>query len=175
MPFNYVIYLMIFISALYALKNGIKKELFCLISSSVSLLFVFIFFGEYLSTIELFKSFILDLKNTCLDFFSIIKVNTYLIDVIAFYVLPFILIYLILFFIFKFMFLNKNKHLKEERTFLSKIGSIIIGMIIGLELSIIILPVLSNIITVEVSGLSEFIIENFPSIKEIFIESYLLR
>lgn len=168
MPFDYVIYLMLFIGFLYGLRNGIKHEIKDLISYTVSFVLVFLFIGPLLLKIEALVNIIEMAKEYCKVVFDFMKINTFFIDFVAFYIIPFLLIRLILDGFIKLLFFNKNKHLMEKKGFFKRLSGGVLGLVIGVQLSIFMLVVLNSFMKLNLEGtLTQIIIKYFPDIKSI--------
>ena len=90
MPFDYVIYLMLFIAFLYGLHFGIKNETRVFASYTCSFALVFFLLGPLLEKIASIENVVLICKSYVETVFDFMKVNTYLIDLMFYYIVPFL-------------------------------------------------------------------------------------
>ena len=171
MPFDYVIYLMLFVAFIFGLYRGIKRETTYAVSYTVSFFLVFLFLAQSLKSISFVNEGISIVQELCKNVFSYLKINVFLIEFVLVYIIPFVIINGLLNLIFRLIFFRKKSYMFEKKTFIQRICGGLLGFIVGVQATILILCVLNAFIALDLSGsISQLLIEIMPSIKNIIME-----
>lgn len=171
MPFDYVIYLMLFVAFIFGLYRGIKREITYSISYTVSFLLVFLFLAQYLKSIDFINESIVMIQSFCKVVFDYLKINVYLIEFVLVYIIPFVIVCGLLNLIFKLIFFRKKDYMMEKKNFIQRLCGGLLGTLVGVQATVLILCVLNSFLALDLSGsYSQLIMNYMPSVKEILVE-----
>lgn len=172
MPFEYVIYIMIFVAFLYGLYRGIKKELTYFISYTASFALVYFYIAPFLLKIDAISALIAKAKTYINVFFEFTKINSFIVDFFVYYIIPFLIILGILNLIFKCLFFRKKNYLYEKKGFFQRVFGALLGILVGIQAVVFMMVILNACCVVNFdSSISQLIIKYLPNISILLEES----
>ena len=172
MPFEYVIYIMLFVAFLYGLYRGIKKETTYLISYTASFALVYFYIAPFLLQIDVITDLLEQAKSYINVFFEFTKINPFIVDFFLVYILPFLIILGILNLIFKCLFFRKKDYLYEKKGFFQRVFGALLGLLVGIQAVVFMMIVLNACCLVNLdSDISQLIIKYLPNLAQILEES----
>ncbi len=172
MPFEYVIYIMLFVAFLYGLYRGIKKETTYFISYTASFALVYFYIAPFLLEIDAIVDVLDQAKSYIYVFFEFTKINPFIVDFLVVYILPFLIILGILNLIFKCLFFKKKNYLYEKKGFFQRVFGALLGILVGIQAVVFMMVILNACCVVNFdSYISQLIIKYLPNIVTILEES----
>ena len=165
MQFDYFIYVFIFIAFIYGMYRGIKRELSFLIVFSIA---VFVPLYLYDAIKGLIGSFIpiSSIYEKISSVTSIFNMSEGGFEFLIVYWIPFILINFILNGLLYMIIFRNIKVQRKEISKLQRLLGGLIGIIVGIELSLVMMITLNGFISLDMSGFIANLLQNIPKVKD---------
>ena len=165
MQFDYFIYVFILIAFIYGMYRGIKRELSFLIAFSIAVFVPLYLYDTIKTLIESFIS-ISSIYEKLSILTNIFNMSEGGFEFLIVYFVPFMLINFVLNGLLYAIIFKSIKVKRKDITKLQRFLGGLVGIIVGIELSLVMMIALNGLVSLDMSGFISNLLQNIPKVKD---------